>query len=62
MLATDNETKYFHPSGYPAIMLYPEDLAFGDKPSYCMGRDYEAIKKYVEENSKAYKRATGAIA
>lgn len=32
MLATDNETKYFNVSGYPAIALYSADLEFGDSP------------------------------
>lgn len=59
MLATDNETAYFHPSGYPAIMFYPQDMAFGDKPNMVNVRDYEGLKKHIEQNSNAYKRANG---
>ena len=59
MLATDNETAFFHPTGYPTLMLYPAGSAFGSKPMYCASREADGIKEYLEKNSSAYRRAKG---
>lgn len=58
MLATDNETAYIHPRGYPTIAFYSENLAFGSKPSTVGGRDYDSLLAKVK-TTDSYKRSVG---
>lgn len=58
MLATDNETKYFGVSGYPAIALYSADLAFGEPPKTISARSYDGLMEEIKKTD-SYQRARG---
>lgn len=49
MLATDNESAYIHPSGYPTIAFYAHDLPFGNPPTLIYDREYDAILSKIQE-------------
>jgi len=54
MLGTDNETSLLHVSGYPTLNFYPKN---GGQPTRVMGRDYDSIKLWLNQNSEAYQAA-----
>jgi protein disulfide-isomerase A1 len=60
MLATDNETAFIHPKGYPTIALFSENLAFGAKPTIVSGRDYDSLLAKAKATA-SYKRHSGEI-
>jgi len=59
MLATDNESAYIHPSGYPTIAFYSHDLPFGNPPKLIYDRDFDGILSKIKENSTVYQKVKG---